>query len=110
MARNSGSMISSMITASSIKGVIDAINKMEQAIRDILTTTKVENELPAGSINGSNMAFTLTKSPDPSGSLQMFLDGMFMTVGEDYIISGLNITFLLSPPQTGSILRAFFRY
>ena len=103
------SLIPSLIAGSGMKGIIDAINKTEQAIRDILSATKVENEVPAGTINGANTAFTLTSTPDPSGSLQMFLDGMFMTVGEDYTISGVNITFL-SAPQTGSILRAFFRY
>ena len=109
MARNGDSLLPSLITASGIKGIIDAINKMEQAIRDILSTTKIENEVPAGTINGANTAFTVTNAPDPSGSLQLFLNGMFMTVGEDYTISGVDITFL-SAPLTGSILRAFFRY
>ena len=103
------SLIPSLISGSGMKGIIDSINKMEQAIRDILSTTKIENEVPAGTINGSNTAFTLTSSPDPSGSLQLFLNGMFMTVGEDYTISGVDITFLQAP-LIGSTLRAFFRY
>ena len=106
---DNNSIIPSLLAASSIKGVIDAINKMELAIRDILSTNKVENEVPAGAINGANTAFTITVTPNPSSSVQLFLNGMFMTVGEDYTISGVNITFL-SAPLTGSILRAFFRY
>src|SRR5262249_34979799 len=45
-------------------------------------------ETPSGSINSSNTAFTLSNSPNPSGSLELYLNGQLLTSGTDYTLSG----------------------
>lgn len=70
----------------------------------------VDNETPAGTINGSNTAFTLAFTPSPLASLQLFYNGQLQDVGvgNDFTISGNAITMLFAP-STGSKLRAWYR-
>lgn len=72
-------------------------------------TNFVDKEIPSGSINGSNTAFTLANSP-VAGSEHVYLNGMLLEsgAGNDYTISGANIT-LLSAPLTGEKLRVTYR-
>lgn len=75
---------------------------------DYLAPTFVANETPGGSINGANAAFTLAFTPIMS-SLMLVLNGDVLEPGSgnDYTISGLNITMLLIP-STGDKLRAYY--
>lgn len=71
---------------------------------------QVNNETPSGTINGSNVTFTLAHTPAPAASLQLYLNGAMQTAGGvDYSLSGATITFV-SAPLTSSVLRAFYRY
>jgi len=71
----------------------------------------VDNELPAGTINGANTVFTLTFAPSPAGSLAIYRNGLQMEQGIDYTLSGNTVTFLVSSvPQTGDLLLANYRY
>ena len=65
--------------------------------------TTVE-EVPTGTINGSNATFTLSRTPRP-GSVRVYLNGLRQRTGSgnDFTISGLTITFATAPP-TGSNL------
>lgn len=56
-------------------------------------------ETPAGSINDSNKAFTLTTTPKPN-SLFLFLGGILQTENEDYTISR-NVISYINPPASG---------
>jgi hypothetical protein len=68
-------------------------------------------EIPAGTINGTNTVFTLVHAPDPVGSLTLYRNGLRMSSGVDYSISGSTITFFIaSTPSTGDQLRANYRY
>lgn len=70
----------------------------------------VNNEVPSGTINGSNTAFTLASTPSPASSLELTLDGQKMTAGgADFTLSGAAITFVIAPP-TGSVLLAAYRF
>lgn len=70
-----------------------------------------DNEVPGGTINGSNSTFTLQFTPSPSSSLQLYLNGLLMDQGVDYTVSGSTITFALgSTPQGGDLLLADYRY
>ena len=69
----------------------------------------IDNEIPTGDIDDVNTDFELSVAPNPTMSLQVFLNGAFQTFGVDYSLSGTTITFF-SAPLTGSILRAFYRY
>ena len=72
-------------------------------------TNFVDKEIPSGSINGSNTAFTLANTP-VVGSEHVYLNGVLQEsgAGNDYTISGANIT-LLSAPLTGEKLRVSYR-
>jgi hypothetical protein len=70
----------------------------------------VDQVTPTGSINGVNTVFTLSQSPSPSASLTVFLNGLLMSAGVDYTLSGAAITFAsASVPQTGDILLCSYR-
>ncbi len=70
-----------------------------------------DEETPAGTINGTNPTFTLAFAPSPASAVSLYLNGLLMTQGVDYSISGNIITFLqASTPQTGDLLTASYRY
>lgn len=69
----------------------------------------VTREVPSGSINGSNVTFTLANTPT-AGSEEVFLNGILQDVGagNDYTISGGTITYLAAP-LTGEKLVVNYR-
>lgn len=76
-----------------------------------LTSLYSDSETPAGTVNGTNTAFTLQYAPSPTGSLDLYRDGLLLTQGSDYILTGNTIEyFLLSTPQPGDIVVASYRY
>jgi len=75
----------------------------------LLNTNFVDRETPSGTINGSNVTFTLANTP-VSGSEHVYLNGLLQTVGagNDYTISSGTIT-MLTAPLTGEVLRVSYR-
>ena len=72
--------------------------------------TFIDAEVPAGTVDGSNTAFTLANVPNPSASLELFRNGLLLTQGGDYTLSGNAITFLTgAAPQPSDVLSAFYR-
>lgn len=69
----------------------------------------VDKEVPSGSINGSNTAFTLANTP-VAGSEHVYVNGMLLEsgAGNDYTISGASITMLYAL-ATGEKLRVSYR-
>jgi hypothetical protein len=51
---------------------------------------------PSGTINGSNVTFTLASTPT-SNSLSLYLNGVLQTPNVDYTLSGTTITFTTAP-------------
>lgn len=70
----------------------------------------VNNETPAGTINGTNVTFTLAHTPSPANSLKLFLNGGQLVYGVDFTLSGLTITFVNTVPKTGDTIIADYRY
>lgn len=56
-------------------------------------------EVPSGSVNGTNVTFTISNAPAVAGTEQVFLNGLlqFSGAGDDYTISGGTITFNTAP-------------
>lgn len=78
----------------------------KKMIDDIEDNREVSNEVPSGTINGSNTVFTLASTPLPASSLKLYQGGIRVKAGgEDFTLSGATITFVFAPP-TGSILLA----
>lgn len=69
----------------------------------------VDKEVPSGSINGSNTAFSLANTP-VAGSEHLYLNGVLQESGSgnDYTISGTSIT-MLAAPLTGDKIRVSYR-
>lgn len=75
-----------------------------------LATNLVWNEVPSGSIDGINAAFTTLHIPT---GLSVFLNGLKQTAGagNDYTLSGQTITFNADCiPQTGDVIEVNYRY
>ena len=72
--------------------------------------TYVDNETPAGVIDGSNATFTLGSSPSPAASLELQLNGALQVSGTNYTLSGVTITYTSGfIPQTSDYHRAWYR-
>jgi hypothetical protein len=70
----------------------------------------VDQETPSGTINGVNASFTSSQVPTPSTSLLFFRNGLRLTPGIDYTLSGSSISFLSGQvPQTGDVLLCSYR-
>jgi hypothetical protein len=68
----------------------------------------VDRETPAGSVNGTNVTFTLANTPF-AGSEHVFVNGILQTSGgTDYSISGTTITMTVAP-ETGDVIRVSYR-
>ena len=72
--------------------------------------TFVDNEKPAGTIDGANPNFTLANVPN-AGSLTFYRNGLRQAENVDYMISGRTITFATTAiPEVGDILLASYRH
>ena len=82
----------------------------EQLVVQSLTDDSyfVDPYTPSGTVNGTNDIFTLPSTPDPASSLIVYVDGQFLTLTEDYTVSGTTLTFV-SPPYSGSLIRCTHR-
>jgi len=66
-------------------------------------------QIPSGSINGSNTSFSLSNTPTATDSVKLFLDGGFLYQGSiyDYTISGTTIN-MNTAPALGQTLYATY--
>lgn len=74
------------------------------------STNFVDAETPRGTVDGTNLTFTLGATPTGS-SLRLFKNGFLLIGGTDYVLSGSTITFSnrTSTPSTGDTLLAYYR-
>ena len=70
----------------------------------------VDEEVPSGAVDGSNVAFSISSAPTPVSSLHLFRNGLLQKVGFDYTLSGTSITFVsAATPQPGDTMLASYR-
>lgn len=68
-------------------------------------------ETPTGTVDGSNAVFSFAHAPRPGASLQLHRNGLVMTAGLDYTLTGNTVTFAGgATPQAGDTLTAWYRY
>ena len=73
--------------------------------------TFVDEEVPAGAVDGANVAFTIASIPSPASSLHLFRNGLLQKVGFDYSLSSSTITFVsAATPQPGDTVLASYRF
>lgn len=69
-----------------------------------LSTAHVMGEVPGGTIDGSNVTFTLANTP-ATGTLALYQSGQRLAGGgADYTISGSTITFTTAPPVQSPVV------
>jgi hypothetical protein len=98
--------------STSIPKTGDILQAFYRVIGSSQSITFADSEIPSGTINGTNLVFTLAASPNPSKSLELFKNGVLLQQGGDYTVSGSTITFLNTAvtPQTGDKLIADYRH
>lgn len=69
---------------------------------DLFNSALVFNEVPVGTIDGTNVTFTTASTPTAS-NVRVHLNGLRLKVTDDYTVSGNTITFVTAP-TTGSNL------
>ncbi|MCW5981328.1 MAG: hypothetical protein KIT09_24805 [Bryobacteraceae bacterium] len=70
----------------------------------------VDGETPTGTVDGVNLSFTLSGTPEPAGSLQVFRNGLLQKLGTDYTLNGKTVIFVpASVPQAGDLLQTYYR-
>jgi hypothetical protein len=92
-------------TSVSVTGDVSITNTGVTSISSGISNHLATREVPSGTINGSNVTFTLAFTPAPVGSEMVFLNGLLQNAGvsNDYTISGATITFNTAP-LTGNVL------
>lgn len=61
---------------------------------------RVDNEVPAGTIDGTNVAFTLSNAPS-GATLHLYRNGIRQTPGRDFTLAGKVITFVAANVPSG---------
>jgi hypothetical protein len=69
----------------------------------------VDQQTPTGAINGVNPVFTLSQTPSPSNSLEVYRNGLLLSAGVDYLLNGAMITFIALAPQPTDTLLCSYR-
>jgi hypothetical protein len=70
----------------------------------------VDNDAPAGLVDGANTAFTLSGVPAPAASLTVYRNGILQKQGLDFALTGSQIQFIpAAAPQAGDTLLASYR-
>lgn len=78
-------------------------------IADTINTLTSSQEVPSGTINGSNATFTLAGTPPNAASILVFVDGKKANVSEWNLVGTNQIVFTAGNiPQVGQSLEAFF--
>jgi len=90
--------------------VWDATNKRWKngEVSGTSTINFADSETPTGDVDGANTDFVLAHTPT-AGSLKVYLNGMRMSLTEDYTLATATITFLTAP-DSGSIITCDYRY
>jgi len=88
--------------------IFKAYYQVQSAIPNDTPINYVFNDIPHGNCDGYNISFTLDTTPQPSSSLMLTMDGVYLFAGIDYSILKYTVTFNV-PPNPGSILLASYR-
>jgi hypothetical protein len=101
--------LTAMVNAlnSTVTSLTAQLNSLAGSANNVLFQ---DAEIPGGTINGTNATFTLQFTPLTPGSLLLFKNGVMLRNGQDYTLTGTNITFATNAvPQTGDALSAYYR-
>ncbi len=97
-----------------ISNLTNTVNSLSATVGNLAPGTTnanfIDDEIPSGAINGSNVSFTLAYTPAPSTDLSLYRNGILQMNGLDYSVTANAITFSSNePPQTADELLAYYR-
>ena|ERR1035437_3970417 len=85
-----------------LNGVISVV------ITPIIASIAINEEIPTGTINGTNATFTLVHIPK-IGSLKMIINGLMLKLTDDFTVTGNTVT-MIQIPWTGCNFLANYNY
>jgi hypothetical protein len=113
------------IPMTNVTGLADTLSQINNSINNLTTTVSsltaivqnlgsvpvfVDFEVPVGAVDGSNATFVLNAVPSPQSSLVLRKNGMVLTAGAEYSLSGNTIVFSQNAvPQSDDQLSATYR-
>jgi hypothetical protein len=107
---HAGSVVANSLTA-------DALAKIVRGIGDLLyqplgssSANFVWGETPSGNNDDLNVTYNLVRPPVPSGSLNLFLNGLLLSPPGDFTLSGNTVTMVRTPLSPDDSLRANYSY
>ncbi len=75
------------------------------------SVTFVDGEIPSGTIDGINPAFSLAKTPVTGSALRVYKNGVLLEASLDYTLAGNAIIFINGAlPNPGDTLLAYYRH
>lgn len=81
----------------------DSTADLGVAWKSVGAVSNVRNEVPSGTVNGSNTSFTIASTP-VTGTLRVYVNGVRQKVTDDYTLSGTTITFVYAPLTDSKLL------
>ena len=66
-------------------------------------------EVPSGTVNGSNVTFTLANTPSASANVVLHIDGLVLIQTVDYTISSSTITMTTAPANGQKLLATYWQ-
>lgn len=70
----------------------------------------IDGEVVSGTLDGTNLAFSLSRTPNPIASLVVYRNGLRLKMSLDYMLSGNIVIFQPSlAPRPGDLLLASYR-
>lgn len=111
VARVSG--LATVATSGSYNDLSDKPASFSGSYNDLTNKPAIPSpvrEVPSGSVNGTNVTFTLSQTPSVANTEQVFLNGLLQFAGatEDYTISGDTITFNTAPEAGWKLVVCYF--
>jgi hypothetical protein len=67
----------------------------------------VVRETPAGTMNGTNTAFTLSFAPNPAASLTLWLNGVEQIPTADYTLTSATLTYVVAPKSADLMIAQY---
>lgn len=97
------------ITVNNLSTTVNSLSSTVQSLGPL--PTFVDAETPIGAIDGANATFTLGAAPSPQSSLVLYRNGMRLSQGIDYSLTGNTILFSTPAiPQPSDFLLAGYRH
>lgn len=66
-------------------------------------------ETPSGTVNGTNVTFTLSNTPASALSVIVTLNGVVQVQGSDYSLAGVTITFATAPSLVQTVYAHYLK-